>query len=281
MRDFLAAIWPEGLETIEPLLGEIRAFKGDHRVQNWVSSPGEAEAQALVLAVSGYDVYFGVLPRLEEKGGGDAIPDVTSVLWADFDNKSFEYGAFAALWAVRPQPQIVVDSGNGYHGYWLLRDLVPFAEAREVMKGMHLVAGADKTYDKARILRVPGTENHKTDPPHPVRLLKFDLTGRRYRIDEFVDYASAAMPARPERAAYVDEGREVEGWERSSRNAPKFPEGSRNNSLARVAGIMYARGMAGDDVLEALLWENEVRCDPPLDQPEVEQIVRSVGRYAR
>lgn len=301
MRDFLSAIWPEGLETIEPLLGELRLIKGGKVEQSFVHDVGEAEAEARTYSDLGYDVYFGVLPRLEERGGGDAIPDVTNIMWADFDAKAFnqptfpwaKQAAFTALSSVAPQPQIVVDSGNGYHGYWLLDRMYPFAEVQEVMKGMRVRAGADKTYDKARILRVPGTLNHKdchltpngrVEMIHnckPVRLIRFDLTAPRHRLSDFVEYAEAGQPPQvpsswPDREAPTDEG-----WNPSKPDAPKFAEGGRNNNLTSIAGIMFRRGMNEAEVLAALEWENSVRCDPPLMEREVEQIVRSVARYHR
>lgn len=281
MKDFLAAIWGE----LGGRYGEIRLLgKGGLVAQRWATSLDEAE-QIVAAESTAFDIFFGVLPRLSRHGGGDAVPEFTDVLWADFDGKAFDathglerkFAAFNALRSIAPEPQVVVDTGGGYHGYWLLRDDVPFDAAREVMRGFTIVAGADKTYDKSRILRVPGTLNHKYDPPAQVRILRFDLVARRHRIADFVGYADAAQPPRP-KAAPVGE---TTGWNPSTDQAPKFGEGGRNNGLTQLAGIMFARGMNEDEVLAALEWENSVRCDPPLIEREVESIVRSVSRYAR
>jgi hypothetical protein len=280
VRDFLHAIWGD----LDGRFGEIRAIKAGVVRQSYHPSPEAAESDAMVLNSLGHDVYFGVLPRNEKAGTGAAIDDVTSVLWADFDAKTFPGGkrqAFGALAQVAPQAHIVVDSGNGYHGYWLLNALEMYEDAREVMKGMAILTGADpKTHDKARILRVPGTDNHKTDPAHPVRLLRFDTMSRRHRLSDFVGYAEAGMPAPPVVRSLSQPTTNL-GWNRSTERSPKYPDGTRNNSLTQVAGIMFARGMTDDEVLTELSWENEVRCDPPVDQAEVEAIVRSVGRYNR
>jgi len=59
----------------------------------------------------------------------------------------------------------------------------------------------------------------------------------------------------------------------------RIPEGQRNNTLASLAGTMRRRGMSESAILAALEDENERRCDPPLDQAEVEAIARSVASY--
>lgn len=57
-------------------------------------------------------------------------------------------------------------------------------------------------------------------------------------------------------------------------------DGERNSALTSLAGTMRRRGMEYDSILAALMIENDKRCQPPLDDQEVEQIVRSVTRYA-
>lgn len=54
-------------------------------------------------------------------------------------------------------------------------------------------------------------------------------------------------------------------------------EGGRNNALTKLAGALRRRGLGEDAILAALLAENQSRCDPPLDEREVEAIARSIG----
>ena len=107
-------------------------------------------------------------------------------LYAEFDVK--EYGSKDAIRdhlarATFPQPSVIVDSGGGLHGYWLLRD--PYVIENDDQRGcaeliqrswVQQVVGGDRTvHDLVRILRVPGTLNFKYDPPRSVVFLSCDL----------------------------------------------------------------------------------------------------------
>lgn len=252
MRDFLQAIWGD----LNGQFGELRAIKEGVVRQSYHSSPAELEADAALLNAKGYDVYFGVRPRGVASGKGESISDETPVMWADFDAKAFGAGkgqAFQALASVAPEAHIVVDSGNGYHAYWLLDRGYPFADVQEVMKGIAIVAGADKTYDKARILRVPGTDNHKTQPANPVRLLRFDLTARRHRLSDFVGYAEAATPPPvprreiPERTGPAPAVDDLPSW-----LARLIVEGAENEDRSldcfKVACQLIERGYSDEEI---------------------------------
>lgn len=107
-------------------------------------------------------------------------------LYGEFDVKV--YGSKQAILdhidqATWPAPSVVVDSGGGIHGYWLLRD--PWTLDSDDARGaaeliqrawVQQVIGADPAvHDLTRILRVPGTRNFKYDPPPPVQFLRCDL----------------------------------------------------------------------------------------------------------
>lgn len=56
-------------------------------------------------------------------------------------------------------------------------------------------------------------------------------------------------------------------------------EGKRNNGLFKLASSLRARGLSESGILAALLEENAGRCNPPLEECEVESIARSAGKY--
>lgn len=274
MRPFIDALMGDSQGWIElrvPSLNGLTRFFP-------LTSEGRTEAMqaALELDRQEQDVFFGVLPRLRERGRAEDCSTLTSVLWADVDAKQHKESkaqALTALSRAQMEPSILVDSGHGWHAYWLLDEPVPFADATGVMQGLAKAIGGDRVWDAARILRLPGTRNWKSDPPVPVRLLRF-APKRRYRFSNFIDFIAKPEPVK------VYASSVSEGWNLSKPDAPKFPEGERNNSLARIGGIMFARGMSPDEVEMNLLAENQIRCNPPLPDREVMAIARSLRRYA-
>ncbi len=70
-----------------------------------------------------------------------------------------------------------------------------------------------------------------------------------------------------------------EGAAKSASLPPVIPEGTRNDSLASIAGTMRRRGMTSEELLPSLLAVNE-RCAIPLPASEVTRIAKSIGRYA-
>jgi hypothetical protein len=135
----------------------------------------------------GKDVWFApAIFSIEER----KIPNVVSVkaFWLDIDcGKPKTYtDKIEAVTALRdfidqlglPEPA-VVNSGNGIHVWWVLDKHItpaqwhPIANAlREACVEHTLLADHGITIDIARIMRVPGTQNHK-DPNNlkPVELL--------------------------------------------------------------------------------------------------------------
>ncbi len=62
--------------------------------------------------------------------------------------------------------------------------------------------------------------------------------------------------------------------------AAPIPEGTRNQTLASLAGTMRRRGMEAPEIAAALLVVNAARCRPPLADATVEAIASSIARYA-
>lgn len=56
--------------------------------------------------------------------------------------------------------------------------------------------------------------------------------------------------------------------------------GERNQTLASIAGTMRRRGMTPEEIYPSLAQINQARCDPPLDESEVQAIATSMARYA-
>ena len=138
-----------------------------------------------------HDVYMGVLPRFCQaeagKAGADAHVDTAAWLWCDIDRgdaSDEDMIEFLGQKQTRmPRPRMVVLSGSGgVHLYWKLAapHAMPEMEDRKafsvILRRLVLQVGfgpsnlhADKSCcNPSRILRVPGTYNHKRDTPAKV-----------------------------------------------------------------------------------------------------------------
>lgn len=193
-------------ERVDGLV-ELRPIRraGGAGAQEYINLPGYSDAadRAAKLA-SIYDVYFGVAPRTRQAGGKDAIVDVPAV-WADVDSPD----AVAALVTFSLPPSIVVESGTpgNLHAYWLLDTPIPPADAERLNADLAHHLGSDpKVTDASRVLRLPGTLNHKSNPPSEVRLI--ECNGKRYHADalaqEAAITAAATGPAASDSTVLID-----------------------------------------------------------------------------
>lgn len=175
----------------------IEATMGDgmRDVLDWIES----------MVLRKLNVYVGVLPRKSETGSKKEDVLAIARLWVDLDIKT--EGAHLAQLADCP---MVVETGNGWHGYVDLKEAHAVGTARDIEAKQSKVRRwqitindkADPTHDLARILRVPGTANFK-DPvnPKPVRLLRWpgqqpalEIPGERLTSRERMRTDSIAPP---------------------------------------------------------------------------------------
>lgn len=199
MYDFLRFVLsgPDGDTRPCEHLAELRCIKeAPSRTvkQDWFhieSSLDWMSEKAAAMDAKGYEVYYGVLPRINSNGGtAKDVLDYAGILWADVDAKHHGDSKVLAFGAVADfpiPPSAIVDSGHGYHAYWKLDRSIHFDRARQIMKGIAREIGGDPVYDAARILRLPGLNNHKGGGLAPVRLVRFDTT-RLYDPSDFYEY---------------------------------------------------------------------------------------------
>lgn len=142
------------------------------------------------------DVYFCLSQQAasgkNKKGNETAVrlaenATFLKAIWLDLDVKDKDYAstsdALDDLQKFRteyhlPAPSALVGSGGGVHVYWIsdkpltVKEWTPYAEGLKAAAMRYgLKADLGCTSDCARILRVPNTFNHKSDPPKPTKLL--------------------------------------------------------------------------------------------------------------
>lgn len=133
--------------------------------------------------------------------------------FAEFDAK--DWGGKAAITAHLeklladrlPFPTVIVDSGGGYHAYWLLEDTQRVTdETRDQLRRMQyawvdLVRSDGNAKDMARVLRVPGTLNRKPHygPDFPTVSIVEGDSRRLYRFEEFASLTAHLLERQNER----------------------------------------------------------------------------------
>jgi hypothetical protein len=96
-------------------------------------------------------------------------------------------------------PPVLIDSGTGVHAYWPFDSDVPAetwvrsAEQFKAFCSKHINIDPAVTADRARIMRVPGSLNYKTDPPIPSKLLTDEFW--QYDFDLFKSFLDEVQPA--------------------------------------------------------------------------------------
>jgi len=240
----------------------------------FLTGGSEAARHAIRLAENN-DVYAGVAARHGEDGTKKGVCRV-SALWADYDIEGgHTLESHLAQFGMLPcPPSMVVGSGSGLHVYWSLEEPACSPEGMEraelVMRLLAAGLGSDPVHDRSRILRVPGTFNHKTGEPRPVTLEVFE-PGRRYTLARLLELAGSLPGADADSTDAGGAGREV--------LAEPIREHHRNTALASVAGSLRDRGLDAETIRVVLLVVNRLRCKPSLQEREVSGIADSISRY--
>lgn len=133
------------------------------------------------------DVYFSPLVFSHSRRKKEyALP--THVLWADLDE------ADPLQCALRPSACWQTTQGVFPHwqALWFLTEEVEAQDAAELSRRIAYGDGADRSgWDITQVLRLPGTYNHKHEPPQPVTLLWAE---RRYYTVAQVEAAYPPVP---------------------------------------------------------------------------------------
>ena len=267
VREFFGALYGEDLEG---RWLELRVLPSGRQI-----FCATVDVEPILPSVMTQNVYFGVGLRDEQKGTKEHVVAVPG-LWVDIDVKNVgkEREVIDLIGRFEHKPSIVVKSGGGFHCYWLFKELedVEIEGDREVFEaylgGLADALGGDRAVaDVARILRVPGTYNHKTTPPKPVTILRF-APERRYLLSDFDAY-------RVERVHSFggDDGTAPVDWEAKLRGVP---EHWRNTTATQLAGRYFSRGLLLSEVW-SLMQAWNARNAPPMQEAELLVCVKSVA----
>jgi hypothetical protein len=215
-------------------------------------------------------VYVGVCPRQEQRGDKSSVKFV-KVFWADVDDKNFKGGKTEALEIIKSfpfPPTLIMDTGNGFHVYWGLKEGIKIDSPDDIirveafLKAISKALNADSaSAELARVLRIPGTFNHK-DPknPKPVDILESDAT-RQYGLPDFEPFLASPIDN-------ANLSKNPEGWIATA--LLELKDGNRHQTFVKITGRLHRDGWTATDILTLLIPQAQ-KCDFPLD--ELEQII--------
>jgi hypothetical protein len=256
--DEQASLWARALHRGCPGLVEVVAgrrqadgslrMRSRHRQENY---PDAGDTDALVRLVrrhreDGLEVFCTPLTRGHARPGraGAILP--AAICWVDIDDTD----GVSLLRAFPHRPHMVVRSGSGgAHAYWRMAPTLDPARVEEVNRRLAgALAGDLASTDSPRIMRVPGTTNHKAG--RPCVLVYLDLTRPGFPPERLVGGLSDPAPAPP-----PPDERTLARW--ADRNA--------RDPAKQVPPPAYFRLLAGVPVPER---GGDVRCPLPDHQDE-------------
>lgn len=193
------------------------------------------------------DVFFTPAYRRKKDPKKKESVAGTMVLWADVDHtRHLPECAF--------KPSMIVDSGHGYHLYWLLEKPVKSTKQIEKLNGIiRDTMQSDSVQNANRILRVPGTTNNKHlkddqgqyDAPVPVELKRHEPT-IVYRSEDFLTLKK--MTKRTKHIVRTGDSRNFES--RSERDWAAVTGLVKAGASSRLIHLLFDHQPVGDKARE-------------------------------
>jgi hypothetical protein len=280
----------------------VAAFSTDKKAKRTFSFPAAdlAKVNEFVNAryTQGFNLFVGVASRKYSHDGTLKSCGSLHVLFADFDFKSGddeadEAAVLARLAAFPIPPSIVVRTGGGLHVYWLLAAPLDLQRAEDVrlakrlLRGLAQHLGADESAaTPERILRIPGTLNHKYDPPRPVEIVRLDADQRT----TVADIAAALGPLPPVReetpetpVAHSFDTKQRMDFAREylKRQPPAVQgEGGDHHTFSVAASVVVGHELTKDETFEVMQEWNKT-CRPPWSDSDLKTKIANAEQYGQ
>ncbi len=301
-------------EFIEALYGEALSEKlrtgiftlPDRHTRHFASS-GQAAEYALARATDA-EVYFHVGLAGGNFGHRSSATDIAAIagVWADIDltapwraDKPLPATVEEACRVIAKLPflpTVLVESGHGLHAYWLFKEPWVFESGDEQKRAMRAARGWHKLVsavaaelgwflenlgDLARVLRLPGTINHK-DPANPVEVRVLDHhEERRYNPDDFEPYMAAEEETLHTSGPASECSDEV--LARAVKYLEAMPEavsgqGGHSATYAAATVLVHGFGLPPERALDLLIEGYNPRCRPPWSEKELRHKVEDAAK---
>ncbi len=274
--EFLAAIFADSISSERQLSIFCLPSRTVRRFDN-----AEAAAKFGLAQAKTEDVYFGLgLIKSNPKGRG-ILKDIVGIgcLWADIDIADEQHSkpnlppsieeAEKILGSIPLEPSIIVNSGGGLHVYWLFKEPWMFDTDKEQTAAALLCKrisatlrstaskygyDLDSVGDLTRLLRLPGTINHKYPTQPTVQIYKMNTSiynpddfenilideklcssNQIIKVDDIVLRADAEPPQNKFLALLENDSKFKASWTRVRKDLPDQSASSYCLSLASIA----------------------------------------------
>ena len=221
------------------------------------------------------NLFFGIGTR-DGNGGGKSNLVEIPCLWCDCDFKDTpKEKLYENLRAFPYKPTMMVQSGGGFHLYWLLKEPATQEDIPILEDANHRIAtalGGDlNACDAARILRIPETKNIKYDPPRDCEVVR-NFDDLEYEITDFIDVLD---PVQTPCLQPANDEEKDPNWLITAMSG--VGNGNRNSTGAKIAGYWINKVSKRDVITILKTWNTNNT--PPLSDQEIYTIANSVSRY--
>ena len=239
------------------------------------------------------NIYFGVHPSRIKKNGradGESI-QVINCLYAEFDAKDFDSkdSALNHILDLEINPSICIDSGGGYHCYWILAEPVLIdddnrEEMRTLQAGwVETVGGDPGAKDLARILRIPDTYNNKYTPKRKVEKVWIDpeTTFTLHELETLI-----AKPKRDSQPTPANRIYSNDDWQKSlvhwtDKALDRARPGNRDNTGVWLSAQLRDAGLTQEQAISSDYPERVPQTKDRYTRKDWERTVKSIFKGKR
>lgn len=257
---------------------EMRAFRSDQRRQHFFGLDDFDKITKWLSRHRDWNCFHAVGTRKDSSNG--SLENVLQVpaAWTDIDFKDIaKRTAWELIKSFEYEPSALIASGNGAHVYWIFKEPSESNDFDSLVNILLRLAdyfgGDHAACDVARVLRTPGSLNHKYTPPRDVKVIY--IKSHRYELTDL----QGILPESKYKHRKTRGSSNPEGWLLKALKGVEKHNPGRNHTGVKIAGYFIDK-LPQKDVLTLLLAWN-IHNDPPLQEAEIRKIVNSVIRYKR
>jgi len=247
---------------------------------------GSLEEKAKSLAAknkAGAGIFVAIQPHSKDKPRKAEFTTRIRTFLIDLDGAPLE-PVLETLKKAKLNPNMVVITSPGKFHIYLKVSGCPLNKYSAVQKALAAMFDGDsKVHDLPRVARVVGSW-HKKDPGNPFKV-KFRSVGNAepYTFDQIVSGLSLDLNQVRGNGTNRKNGREANNGSKNEATplaSNEIPEGERNTTIFAIGRRLRALDIPEQEIKAAIVKTNEERCNPPLDDDEINIIFQSILKYS-